>query len=92
MGIIGKVLFLFIFVKIVGRINGDGLDDEVGFSFVLIFDKRYVYMYIMFIRRVCWYRNISISMKEYFLLVWVSLFNIIYFVFYCVCIKFYLIK
>lgn len=92
MGIIGKVLFLFIFVKIVGRINGDGLDDEVGFSFVSIFDKRYAYTYIMFIRRVCWYRNISISMKEYFLLVWVSLFNIIYFVLYCVCIKFYLIK
>lgn len=65
MGLGDKVLFLFIFVEIIGIVDGDGLDDEINFSLVLSLERRYVYIYIMFICRVCWYRNISISMIEY---------------------------
>lgn len=72
MGLGDKVLFLFIFVEIIGIVDGDGLDDEINFSLVLSLERRYVYIYIMFICRVCWYRNISISMIEYLFFVWVS--------------------
>lgn len=65
MGTIGKVLPLPTPVKIAGRTNGDGSDDEAGSSPVSTLDKRHAHTHTMSTRRVCWHRNTSISMKEH---------------------------
>ena len=92
MGTIGKVLPLPTPVKIAGRTNGDGSDDEAGSSPVSTLDKRHAHTHTMSTRRVCWHRNTSISMKEHSLSVRVSLPNIIHFVLHRVCTKPYLTK